>query len=69
MSSVLRSRDVVGTGDLVVADVYASGVGKESRVPVEVRYAVVSRWRNGKLLSARNYMTRREALEAVGLSE
>ena len=65
----LKLGHVIGVDDLVVADVHASAVGKQSKAPVEADYSVVFRWRNGMLFNARNYATRQKALEAAGLSE
>ena len=55
--------------ELVVADTRVSGLGKRSGVPVELQFTVVVCFRNGKIVHVRNFLERREALEAAGLSE
>ena len=59
--------EFIEAGDQVVAVQHASGVGKRNGVPVDMRYAVVYTVRYGKITRGREYATRTEALEAVGL--
>jgi uncharacterized protein len=55
--------------DVVVADTRVSGIGKQSRVPVELPFTVVISLRSGKIIRVRNFLRRQEALEAAGLSD
>ncbi len=55
--------------DTVVATFTAHLVAKESGVPLENQRAFVAVLSQGKVLRARVYPSRKEALEAVGLSE
>ena len=55
--------------ELVVADTRVSGLGKRSGVPVELQFTVVVSFSDGKIVHVRNFLERREALEAAGLSE
>jgi uncharacterized protein len=55
--------------DVVVVDARVTGIGKQSRAPVEVRFTVVASIRDGKVVRFRNFLERAEALEAAGLSE
>jgi ketosteroid isomerase-like protein len=55
--------------DYVVSKLRIVGVGSSSGAPVDMRWYGVMWIRNGKLTRAVGYATRREALEAVGLSE
>lgn len=53
--------------DQVAVVVRHSGRGRASGVPVEGRYYVTCTVRNGQIVSGREYETRDQALEAVGL--
>jgi uncharacterized protein len=55
--------------DVVVADTRVTGTGKRSGVPVELLFTVVVSVRNGRIVRVQNFLERREALEAAGLSE
>jgi ketosteroid isomerase-like protein len=44
------------------------GRGRDSGAPVEIRETHVARLRDGKVIEVREYRTKPEALEAVGLS-
>jgi ketosteroid isomerase-like protein len=46
-----------------------SGVARQSGIATQLSFAVVYTIRDGRLLTVREYATREEALEAVGLSE
>jgi ketosteroid isomerase-like protein len=61
--------ELIDAGEQVVAVQRVSGRAKASGVATELRYAVVNTIRDGKVVSGREYWTRAEALEAVGLSE
>ncbi len=56
-------------GDYVVADVRVHGRGRASGAPFEEHEVHVLRLRDGKATEVREYRSRDEALEAVGLSE
>ena len=49
--------------------VHLSAVGRTSGIPVDRVTWDVFRFRDGKVASARVYLTKAEALEAVGLEE
>jgi ketosteroid isomerase-like protein len=55
--------------DQVVAIVRNSGRGRASGVQTHGRYYVACTVRDGQLVAGREYATRDQALEAVGLSE
>jgi ketosteroid isomerase-like protein len=55
--------------DKVIAMLHASGRAKLGGIETDLTYAVVYTIRDGKIARGREYMTREEALEAVGLSE
>jgi ketosteroid isomerase-like protein len=51
----------------VAAVIRTSARGKASGAPAEGRYAIVYTVRGGQIVSGREYVTRDQALEAVGL--
>jgi len=53
----------------VLAVQYVTGRAKASGVETELRFAVVYTLREGRIVRAREYLNRGQALEAVGLSE
>ena len=55
--------------DRVVAVQHATGRAKGSGVETGIRYAVVYTLRDGKIVCAREYIDRAQALEAVGLRQ
>ncbi len=57
-----------GEGQVVVVERFG-GRAKISGIETEQTQAVVSTIRDGKIARCREFMTRREALEAAGLSE
>jgi ketosteroid isomerase-like protein len=61
--------EYVEVGELVVVPVRWRGVGKRSGVAGEFSFTAVFTIAGGKVLRARNYPTKAEALEAVGLRE
>jgi ketosteroid isomerase-like protein len=56
-------------GDQVIAVLDASGRAKLSGIETKLTYAVVYTIRDRKIARGREYATRKEALEAAGLSE
>jgi ketosteroid isomerase-like protein len=52
-----------------VGDQHGAGRAKGSGIETELRYAVVYTLRDGKIVRAREYIDRKQALEAVGLRE
>jgi ketosteroid isomerase-like protein len=67
-SAVAEELTDLGNGRVLVVATYR-GRGKRGGVDVEVRISSVHRISGGVILSVRDYANRREALEAVGLSE
>ena len=61
--------EYIDTGDFVIAPGWLSGRGRETGVSVRQAYTWVFRWRDGKVVEVREYHTKTEALEAVGLAE
>jgi ketosteroid isomerase-like protein len=59
--------DAGGDQVLVVTRVSATGVA--SGIPVESEFSTLFTLMNGKIVRAQGFQTRREALEAAGLSE
>ena len=55
--------------DLVVSFYRATGVGRATGIEVVRELTCIYRIRDGRIASARIYLDRAEALEAVGLSE
>jgi ketosteroid isomerase-like protein len=60
---------VEATGDRVLAENHATGLGKGSRANVEMSMYNVWTLRDGRVISLRTYEDRTQALEAAGLSE
>ena len=61
--------EIVDLGEKVIVVVWMHGRGQGSSVPVEMTFAQLWSLRDGKAVSLRDYATKAEALEAVGLSE
>ncbi len=61
--------EVVDLDDKLVAVVSMRGRGRGSSAPVETTFAQLWFLRDGKAMSLRDYATKAEALEAVGLRE
>ena len=61
--------ELIEADDQVVAVLRSVGRMKDSDAEIDIRYAVVISIRDGKIAGGREYATRREALEAAGLSE
>ncbi len=65
-----ESDDIVEMDDdLVLAKSCFHGIGKDSGAEVELPTAVIVALSNGKVMHVHSRATRREALEAAGLSE
>ena len=63
-----ESEEILAEGDdFVVGRVHLVGHGARSRVPVTLRWVVVAWFQDGKMTRGAGYLSRREALEAVGL--
>jgi len=61
--------ELIAVGDdQVVAVVHISGRAKTSGIETELRYASVSTVRDGKIVRVREYATKDEAFQAVGLT-
>ena len=56
-------------GDLVVAEIQTSGIGKQSGARVEVEFTMLIHLAGGRITRLRNFMDRAQALEAAGLKE
>lgn len=59
----------VGDGERVVCVLTVRGQMRHTRLPADFQWAGVMTLRAGKVLRAHGYMTKAEALEAVGLQE
>ena len=58
-----------GDGETVVMFLRLRGVASYTRIKADEPWAAVWKIRNGKLLHAQGYISRRKALEAAGLRE
>jgi ketosteroid isomerase-like protein len=66
----LEAEEVIeAPDDTAVAVIRVAGRAKLSGVRAELRHAVVFTLRDGKVIRGREYATRAEALEAVGLAD
>jgi ketosteroid isomerase-like protein len=61
--------DLIDAGDSVIASYACRGWGKESGTEVQMEVTHVYTVRDGKLATLHEYMSKADALEAVGLSE
>jgi ketosteroid isomerase-like protein len=59
----------VGDGETIVMMLRLCGVATHTRIPIDETWAAVWVVREGKLLSAQGYVSRRAALRAAGLRE
>jgi ketosteroid isomerase-like protein len=64
-----RLEDVREADDTVIASVRFEGEGRSSGARVQMHVHLVLTFRDGKAVRRQVFMTRAEALEAVGLSE
>ena len=53
----------------VLTENRSQGHFRETGLPIDLRWASIFSVRNGKVVHAAGYLSAREALEAVGLSE
>ena len=58
-----------GDGETVVMFLRLQGVASYTRIEVDEPWAAIWKIRNGKLLHAQGYISRRKALEAAGVRE
>jgi ketosteroid isomerase-like protein len=65
----IEATDLIDAGDAVVAGMRISGEGAISGVKIESEFFYTFRFREGQIVAATTYVTRREALKAVGLEE
>lgn len=56
-----------GDGETVVMMLRIAGVASHTRIPIDETWAAVWKIRDGKLVQAQGYISRREALRAAGL--
>ena len=64
-----KQRAFTTTGDLVLCELVARGLGQASGVPIEWMTFAVFEMRRGKIGRIRVFLSREEALEAMGLRE
>ena len=64
-----RLDDLIDAGDEVVALIWQRNRGRASGAVVEYEYAQVWTLRDGLVTRLRNFLSRQEALKAVGLEE
>ena len=70
VTATYETEEILADGeDFVVARVRIVGHGAHSGAPIELRWVSVSWFRDGKMTRTVGYTRRREALEAVGLTE
>jgi ketosteroid isomerase-like protein len=65
----IKPEELIDAGEYVVAPVRITGRGRSSGVPFDEREVHVFRLRDGKVVELREYGSRSEALEAVGLDD
>jgi ketosteroid isomerase-like protein len=68
-SEHIDAEEIVDGGDQVLVLVRHSGRGKISGIDIDQRYAMVWTLRDGRAIRMEMYLTRDEALEAMGLAE
>jgi ketosteroid isomerase-like protein len=64
-----EAEEYIEAGDHVIARVYQHGTGSLSGVPVERRFWFLHTLRGGKLVRMGVHESKRQALEAAGLTE
>ena len=64
----IEVEELIVAGDKVVAAVRGLGQMKGSDAKIDIHYAIVLSFRDGKISKGREYFSHGEALEAVGLS-
>jgi ketosteroid isomerase-like protein len=65
----LEPLEIIDLGERIVVVVSMRGQGRGSGAPVEMTFVQLWSLRDGKAVSLRDYATKSEALEAVGLRE
>jgi ketosteroid isomerase-like protein len=65
----IEAEEYIDAGDQVVVATRLRGRGRRSGADVETRYFAVWRLRDGRAVAYREYPSKPEALEAVGLAE
>ena len=65
----IAATDLLDAGDDVIVTFQASGFGRTSGAKVNIRFAVVYSLRAHRIVLAREFETRAEALDAAGLQE
>jgi ketosteroid isomerase-like protein len=68
-SEHIDAEDIVDSGDQVLVMVRLSGRGRASGIDIDQRFAMVWTLRDGRAIRMDMYLTRDEALKAVGLEE
>jgi ketosteroid isomerase-like protein len=67
---ILEAEELIDGGeDQVVVVLRFTGRGKLSGVESQLKFAILYTLRDGRIVSGREYATKEEALEAVGLEE
>jgi len=61
--------ECIDCGDEVVSVIRATGTAASSGIAGEITYAQVETWRAGRAVSIPYFMSRAQALEAVGLRD
>jgi len=61
--------ELIGAGEFLVAVQRGRARGKGSGVEVDLRYAVLYEFEDGRITRVREFRTKEQALEAAGLSE
>jgi ketosteroid isomerase-like protein len=61
--------EIIDAGEKVVIMHHSHGILKGSNAEVDMRFASVSEFRDGRIVSHKQYRHRAEALDAVGLGE
>ena len=61
--------ECIDCGDEVVSVIRASGIATSSGIGGDITYAQVETWQAGRAVSIRYFMSRAQALEAVGLRD
>jgi len=56
-------------GERVLSEIRSQGHFRQTGLPIDLRWASIFSFRNGKVVHAAGYLSAREALKAVGLAE
>jgi ketosteroid isomerase-like protein len=65
----IESTEIIDAGDAVAASMHITGKGVLSGIELDADYFYVFRFREGRIIAATTYLTRGEALKAVGLAD